>query len=174
MNATMGSPRVFRTTATGSTIPSQEVGPHLLSKMGAPMVAVLPMTLAVCLLGLCWEGSCPAAEAPRPTVGAIRWDAWAGGGGVTRIMERTLGPQRYHHRLPWFAKVTGTDTVRIAGGAQAIIDREIAFAADAGLDYWAFLMSMGNGLPSASLQSLRMSRSLRSRTTPWAGCSTAT
>jgi len=32
-------------------------------------------------------------------VGAIRWDAW-NGGEVTRQVERTLGPKKYHGRLP--------------------------------------------------------------------------
>ena len=32
------------------------------------------------------------------------------------------------------------DRVRIDGSRQAIMDQEIAFAADAGLDYWAFLL----------------------------------
>ncbi len=77
--------------------------------------------------------------APRPTVGAIRWDAWSGGA-VTQQVEQTLAPARYHARLPWFAEVLGDGRVRLDGGRQAIMDREIAYAADAGLDYWAFLL----------------------------------
>jgi hypothetical protein len=94
-----------------------------------------------------------AAEggAPRPLVGAIRWDAWAGGE-VTAQVERTLGPQKYHARLPWFAEVLGDGRVRIDGGRQEVMDREIGFAAQAGLDYWAFLL-----YPEAS----SMSQSLR-------------
>ena len=75
----------------------------------------------------------------RPIVGAIRWDAWTGGE-VTAQVERSLGPKKYHHRLPWFAEVIGDDKVRIDGSPQAVMDREIDFAADAGLDYWAFLL----------------------------------
>ena len=75
----------------------------------------------------------------RPIVGAIRWDAWTGGE-ITAQVERTLGPLKYHYRLPWFAEVIGDDKVRIDGSPQEIMDREIAFAADAGLDYWAFLL----------------------------------
>jgi hypothetical protein len=83
---------------------------------------------------------CHAEESrPRPAVGAIRWDAWTGGQ-VTTEVERSLGPQKYHGRLPWFAEVTGDGKVRIDGGSQEIMDREIDFAADAGLDYWAFLL----------------------------------
>lgn len=75
----------------------------------------------------------------RPLVGAIRWDAWAGGE-VTAQVERTLGPNKYHSRMPWFAEVLDDGTVHIEGGRQAIMDQEIAFAADAGLDHWAFLL----------------------------------
>lgn len=75
----------------------------------------------------------------RPIVGAIRWDAWTGGE-ITVQVERTLAPQRYRHRLPWFAESLSDRDVRIDGGRQVILDQEIDFAADAGLDYWAFLL----------------------------------
>jgi hypothetical protein len=75
----------------------------------------------------------------RPIVGAIRWDAWTGGY-VTEQVERTLGPKRYHDRLPWFAEVVDDETARIDGSPQAVMDREVEFAASAGLDYWAFLL----------------------------------
>ena len=42
----------------------------------------------------------------RPLVGAIRWDAWHGDLGVPgQAVQKSLGPARYHFRLPWFAKV---------------------------------------------------------------------
>ena len=75
----------------------------------------------------------------RAVVGAIRWDAWTGGN-VTEQVERTLGPKKYHGRLPWFAEVIGDNKVHIDGGSQKVMDQEIDFAADAGLDYWAFLL----------------------------------
>ncbi len=75
----------------------------------------------------------------RPSVGAIRWDAWSGGD-VTREVEKTLGPRKYQAKLPWFAKVNGDQDVHINGGNQETMDREIGFAANAGLDYWAFLL----------------------------------
>lgn len=78
-------------------------------------------------------------EFPRPIVGAIRWDAWTGGE-ITDQVERSLGPKKYHDRLPWFAEVIGDGTVRIDGGRQEVMDREIDWAASAGLDYWAFLV----------------------------------
>ncbi|MCX7043970.1 MAG: hypothetical protein NTX50_00600 [Candidatus Sumerlaeota bacterium] len=99
------------------------------------------LTLILALTGMAIISlTCPAQDAkPRPIVGAIRWDAWTSGG-ITAQVERTLGPQKYHFRLPWFAEVVGDDKVRIDGGPQEIMDREIDFAAGAGLDYWAFLL----------------------------------
>ena len=52
---------------------------------------------------------------PRPLVGAIRWDAWTGGA-VTEQVKKTLGPRKYHDRLPWFAEVIDDRTVEIDGG----------------------------------------------------------
>lgn len=86
-------------------------------------------------------GSLGVAGEPssRALVGAIRWDAWTGGE-VTKQVERTLGPAKYHFRLPWFAEVLADDQVRIDGGHQGIMDQEIEYASTAGLDYWAFLL----------------------------------
>jgi len=76
---------------------------------------------------------------PRPAVGAIRWDAWTGGK-ITNQVEKTLGPEKYHDRLPWFAEVLADHRVRIDGSPQSVMDREIELASNSGLDYWAFLL----------------------------------
>jgi hypothetical protein len=78
------------------------------------------------------------AEA-RPIVGAIRWDAWYGEGGPVAQVERSLGPRKFHFRLPFFARVLADDKVSIDGNAPGIMEKEIAYAADAGLNYWAFV-----------------------------------
>jgi Glycosyltransferase WbsX len=75
----------------------------------------------------------------RPIVGAIRWDAWYGESSVVSQVEATLGQPKYHFRLPWFAQVLAPGQVRINGDRQEIIEQEIAYAATAGLDYWAFV-----------------------------------
>lgn len=75
----------------------------------------------------------------RPIVGAIRWDAWYGEGGPVAEVERSLGPRKFHFRLPFFAEVLSDATVRINGDRQAVMDQEIAYATAMGLDYWAFL-----------------------------------
>lgn len=74
-----------------------------------------------------------------PIVGAIRWDAYYGDGGVTKAVEFSLGQPKFHFRLPWFAQLLGEDKVLINGDSQAIMEQEITYAAQAGLNYWAFL-----------------------------------
>ena len=102
----------------------------------------------------------PAAAVPRPLIGAIRWDAWhrprtagepGGAGGPVLAMIRSLAPQRYHGRLPFFASVVSDTEVNIGGYTQEILDREIGFAKAGGIDYWAFLLyeegtAMSDGL----------------------------
>jgi len=74
-----------------------------------------------------------------PIIGAIRWDAWYGEGVVTKAVEKTLGQPKYHHRLPWFARPLGQDQVQINGDTGEVMAREINYAAQAGLNYWAFV-----------------------------------
>ena len=108
--------------------------------------------LVMGLSGLIALGSIGVAQdvASRPSVGAIRWDAWTGGE-ITTVVEHTLAPKKYHFRLPWFAEVNGDDSVRIDGSRPGVMEQEIDFAARAGLDYWAFVLypessSMSRGL----------------------------
>ena len=79
------------------------------------------------------------AAGEPPIVGAIRWDGWYGEGGVVKAVEHTLGQPKYHFRLPWFARVLSEGKVSINGDSQAIMEQEIAYAAQAGLNYWAFV-----------------------------------
>ena len=75
-----------------------------------------------------------------PLIGAIRWDAWHGDRGVPgKAVQQALSPERYHWRLPFFAEVKGPDRVVIDGASQEVMDREIEYAAGAGIDYWAFV-----------------------------------
>jgi hypothetical protein len=92
----------------------------------------------------------------RPIVGAIRWDAWTGGE-ITAQVERTLAPPKYQSRLPWFAEVKGDSQAHIDGSSQEVMDKEITFAATAGLDYWAFLL-----YPEGNSMSQSLKRYLRS------------
>jgi hypothetical protein len=92
----------------------------------------------------------------RPTVGAIRWDAWSGGG-VTEQVEQTLSPEKHRLRLPWFAKFDASGRARIDASADGIMEQEIAYAKAAGLNYWAFLT-----YPESDAMSSALARYLRS------------
>ncbi|UCD27624.1 MAG: hypothetical protein JSV03_10975 [Planctomycetota bacterium] len=99
----------------------------------------------------------------KVAVGAIRWDAWHGNRGIPgRAVEKSLGPLKWHYRLPFFAEVIGNDRVRIDGSTQEIIDREIEYAAVAGLDYWAFVTYPTDNPMSLGLQRY-LTSSLRSQ-----------
>jgi hypothetical protein len=80
-----------------------------------------------------------AVEPAELIVGAIRWDGWYRNGSVVKQMEVSLGQRKYHFRLPWFARVLGDDKVSINGDSQAVVEQEIGYAAQAGLNYWAFV-----------------------------------
>ena len=93
--------------------------------------------------------------ADRPSVGAIRWDAWSGGG-VTEQVEQTLSPEKHRSRLPWFTKVDAVDRAHIDASADGIMEQEIAYAKNAGLNYWAFLTyPEGDAMSSALARYLR-------------------
>ncbi len=94
-----------------------------------------------------------------PIVGAIRWDGWYGDVTVTKAVEASLGQPKYHFRLPWFAVVMGDGKVQINGDSQAIMDDEIAYAAQAGLNYW----SVVDYLDEAPGMSIAMNRYLAAK-----------
>ncbi len=79
------------------------------------------------------------ASDETPIVGAIRWDGWYGDGSVVKAVEFSLGQPKFHFRLPWFGQLLDEGTVRINGDSQAVMEQEIAYAAQAGLNYWAFV-----------------------------------
>jgi len=72
-------------------------------------------------------------------VGALRWDAWyhPTEDTIRTAVETSLGPSKYEWRLPFFAEKPTDDSAVIAG-TQDDMDAEIAYAVEAGLDYWAF------------------------------------
>jgi hypothetical protein len=85
----------------------------------------------------------PAINHSRPAVGAIRWDAWIGDAAdsdVGRQVERSLGPEQWHVRLPFYGRKISRSEVQVRGNRQEVMDQEIAYASAAGLDYWAFVM----------------------------------
>ncbi len=99
------------------------------------------------------------AEDAPPIVGAILWDGWYGVGNVTKAVESSLGQPKYHYRLPWFARVIGEDKASINGDSQAVMEQEIAYAHQAGLNYWAFV----DYLDEAPAMSIGLNRYLTAR-----------
>ncbi|MCX6896695.1 MAG: glycoside hydrolase family 99-like domain-containing protein, partial [Verrucomicrobia bacterium] len=95
----------------------------------------------------------------------IRWDAWQEGGGIQAAVEKSLGPNRWHYRLPFFAQVAGSNSVAINGNSQAIMDQEIYYAANAGIDYWAFVIydSVHPNISLANALKLYLSSTSKSR-----------
>src|SRR5690349_24932691 len=80
-----------------------------------------------------------AAERGCPAIGAIRWDAWHGQDGpIGRHVERTLGPDQWHDRLPFCSRVLAPNKVEIECDSQEVMDREIGYAVTAGLSFWLF------------------------------------
>ncbi len=71
-------------------------------------------------------------------VGAIRWDAWYGGP-VKEGCEKVLGPSLYQTRAPFFTKILSENSISIQGNSSEVMGKEIRFAVQSGLDYWAFL-----------------------------------
>lgn len=72
---------------------------------------------------------------PEPLVGALRWDAWMEGNDKRNWVAPSLY-SRYSHRQPfygWFSSNLDEAVER------DIVEREIAFAAAGGLDYWSFV-----------------------------------
>ncbi len=76
-------------------------------------------------------GDVTAASSARAVVGAIRWDAWFGGGSY----QRYLAPANWHTRLPFYSTIGPDGGVEVRSDSQQVMDQEIAYAAAAGLDY---------------------------------------
>ncbi len=76
-------------------------------------------------------------------IGAIRWDAWYTHDGnptsVISQVERSLSPAEYHYRTPFFGEITEDGKVIIPAYTQDVFDREMVYAADAGIDYFAYV-----------------------------------
>lgn len=93
---------------------------------------------ALCVLVLAIAAANAEDEPPQTTdtlqVGVIRWDAWT----EWEKYKRFLYPPQWHYRLPFYARVNDGGTVEIRGDRMEVMNREIAYASDAGIDYWAW------------------------------------
>ncbi|MBA4168485.1 MAG: hypothetical protein H0X41_13245 [Chitinophagaceae bacterium] len=118
---------------------SNEAMPNLFNREGLPVDLFRTDDWQVPIVSVTQKKNGPLA-------GAIRWDAWIGdwGKGLKEVsnaglqVERSLGPNRYHYRAPFYGKEINKDSVQCRGTTQSIMDQEIAYAKNGGLDYWAF------------------------------------
>ncbi|GLH76737.1 hypothetical protein SSBR45G_16450 [Bradyrhizobium sp. SSBR45G] len=95
-----------------------------------------------------------SGRAPKyhPLIGALRWDAWYTPGSTpTEAVRRSLAPEKYHWRLPFFAKLNSEQEPTFPTLTQAELDLEIQQAIYAGLDYWAFVAYPKDDPMSAAL-----------------------
>jgi len=100
------------------------------------------------------------AVAP-PIVGAVRWDAWLPKtNSVGAQVARSLGPNKYHFRLPYFAICNGDNDVDFPTPSQAIVDAEIQYAKYAGLTYWAYVYYEDSGVNSNGTLKVGMDNAL--------------
>jgi hypothetical protein len=90
-----------------------------------------------------------AANTGGVRCGAIRWDAWYSDTPNTNAWytKHNLDLPQYQTRAPFFAQRLTSSLMSINGG-QADMDAEIAYAAAAGLKYWAFLYYPTTGTDS--------------------------
>lgn len=91
-------------------------------------------------------GEKPRMDAVPVLFGAIRWDAYHGGDGqIYTDSMRTMSPEKWRYRLPFYAQVNKDGTIEANAAKQEIMDQEIAYAKAARLDYWAFLFYVRYG-----------------------------
>ncbi|HTG00071.1 MAG TPA: Ig-like domain-containing protein, partial [Nitrospirota bacterium] len=86
----------------------------------------------------------------HPTVGAIRWDGWLGeGDSVGKQLDKDLSPNHWHYRVPFYATEVSANQVIINASTQDIIDQEIAYAKNAGINYFAYVLYPNSSLETA-------------------------
>jgi len=83
-----------------------------------------------------------AQKSGLASIGAIRWDAWYGhDSSETAVLvqvEKSLSPAKYHWRAPFYASVTDDGKIEIPEYTQEIFDKEMEYAIEAGIDYFAY------------------------------------
>lgn len=85
----------------------------------------------------------------KTTYGAIRWDAWYPARESTDISYQSLKAlslPKYHFRAPFFAKIDENNNIIIPEYTQDIFDKEMEYAIDCGIDYFAYVWYSHSGL----------------------------
>lgn len=75
----------------------------------------------------------------KPSIGAIRWDYLNGRDKITNCELKSLSPKEFHDKVPFF--LTNEDETTVSGNEnnQEAIDKQILYAQNGGIDYWAFI-----------------------------------
>ena len=88
----------------------------------------------------------PEKEAARPAalqIGTIRWDAYTqstyDGTDPASQVARCLSPAQYHWTAPFFSQVDAQGRISFPEYTTALWEQEAQYAADAGLNYFAYL-----------------------------------
>ncbi len=78
----------------------------------------------------------------KTTFGAIRWDAWVeseNDNDPAFQVQRSLSKKEFHWRAPFFAEVTEEGKITIPEYNQEVFDKEMEYAIEAGVDYFAYV-----------------------------------
>ncbi|OCT15254.1 hypothetical protein A8709_14240 [Paenibacillus pectinilyticus] len=107
-------------------------------------ILIITLFLTACISIVLFHSTTAYATSGGTIVGAIRWDGQIGDNAVGTLSgvgpeeERAMAPSQWHFRLPFYATEPTTNTDTMSDTTQAIMDQEIAYAKDAGINYWAF------------------------------------
>jgi len=105
---------------------------------------VVAFALALLAGGFLLPSGAQATNLSDSLIGAIRWDGQISNqvagtlASVGTEEERALAANKWHFRLPFYGVETSANSVIMDGTSQTVMDQEIAYAKDAGIDYWAF------------------------------------
>ena len=120
---------------------------------------IFTLTATLIFISSAFGRTLEVASTQEPFVGAIRWDAWTAG----YVTEKTLSPKKHYDRLPWFAEVIDSSSVSFQRGSlPTVMDQEIQWAAESGIDYWAFFFQKENHPMNTGIDLYQKSR-LRNR-----------
>jgi hypothetical protein len=78
------------------------------------------------------------SETSGIVAGAIRWDAWYRRTDASLYAQANLGSKKFQSRAPAHCTKVSDEEIECVG-TQAAMDNEIAFAAKAGIKFWAFV-----------------------------------
>ncbi len=77
-------------------------------------------------------------------VGAIRWDAWVGDLAEPGLeAEESMGPAEFQWKAPYYSVILDDYHILARATTQEIIDDQIKYASEAGIDYFAYLYYAG-------------------------------